>query len=548
MAMDVRLFAIVIALVFPRNTAIAQPRMPPAPGVPPAVTVPAYAQPAPVLAQPAPLAPPASVQPERPRAGTVPLSLVQAVQTALRRSPALVTARGNLELARGATLSARGPFDVTLGGALRHQHYIPPEFNAASRTRSDTTTLEASASTNLVWGTNVTANLGLSRIGTSRPQGLTAYNEAIPQLAITQPLLRNAGKLGFASAVIAGEYAEHAAEHTLAHAAQLQAFAVIDAYWVLVGANAELTLFRDAEARSQRMFSETQVLVEADQRPRGDLRALEAGYASRRRDVIEAQRTRLRALHALRLAMGLELIEAADWEPSDGFPAPAVPPMAPVQLAERALSVRRDVQAAEATVRAASAAERGADHNTLPKLDLAVSVGYTGATNRDGVVRYFDTLGRNVGGVTATGGVNLEVPLDNSFARGLQQQAAAQRLLAETARADLARNLRTNVIAAYDDLRAEVESLAAARQAEAAYAQALDDERAKLRAGLSTVLDTVLTEELLTDATRSRIGTELALAQALARLRLELGTLPSSEPNAAHALLGVLDAGVSDGQ
>jgi outer membrane protein TolC len=222
--------------------------------------------------------------------------------------------------------------------------------------------------------------------------------------------------------------------------------------------------------------------------------------------------------------------------------------MAPAQLAERALMVRRDLQAADDTVRSASATERGADHNTLPRLDLTVSVGYAGATDRTGAGRFFDALGRNVGGVNAGGGVNLEVPLENSAARGQLQQAAALRLLAETARADLARNLRTNVLAAYDDLRAEVESLEAARQAETAYAQALDDERSKLRAGLSTVLDTVLTEDLLTDATRSRIGTELALAQALARLRLELGALPSTEPDASRALLGVLDAGVIDGQ
>jgi outer membrane protein TolC len=220
--------------------------------------------------------------------------------------------------------------------------------------------------------------------------------------------------------------------------------------------------------------------------------------------------------------------------------------MAPMQLAERAITVREDLQAAEATVRSAAAAERGADHNTLPRLDLTASVGYTGATDRDGFGRYFDALGRNVGGVTATGGLNLEVPLDNSAARGIAQQASAQRVIAETARADLARNLRTNVFAAYDDLRAQVQSLEAAKEAEAAYAQALDDERSKLQAGLSTVLDVVLTEDLLTGATRARIGTELELARALARLRLELGSLPSTEVSAPHALLGVLDAGVID--
>lgn len=545
MSRVVRVLAIVNALVAAQNVVFAQARMAPAPGLPGQVTVPAYAQPAPVLAQPAPNAPPASIDVEPIRAGSVPLSLARAVRTALLRHPALITARENLELARGVSLTARGPLDLTLGAGLNHQHYVPPTFTGDPRP-NERTTISASAATNLVWGTNIAAVVGLSR--ERNALGPSAYFEATPTLSILQPLLRNAGRAGFASAVLAGEYAERAAEHNLAHAAQLQAFAVVDAYWVLVGSDSELSLFREAAARSQRMLSETQVLVNADQRPRGDLRALEAGYASRRRDLIEAQRGRVRAIHALRLAMGLELSETADWEPSDGFPAPALPPMAPAQLAERALTVRRDLQAADDTVRSASAAERGADHNTLPKLDLTASVGYTGAVNRDGVGRFVDALGRNVGGVSATGGVNLEVPLDNSAARGQLQQATALRLLAETARADLARNVRTNVIAAYDDLRAEVESLAAAREAEVAYAQALDDERSKLRAGLSTVLDTVLTEDLLTDATRARIGTQLALAQALARLRLELGALPSSEPAASRGLLGVLDAGVIDDQ
>jgi outer membrane protein TolC len=550
MSIELRGLAVLIALVAARNAAFAQANVPPVPGPPASVTVPARAQPAPVPAQLGPLPPPGSAAPEPqvapPSTGSVPLSIVQAVQITLRRHPALVTARSNLDFARGATLTARGPFDVTLGGALRHNHFVPPAFNEADQTRVDTTTLEASASTNLVWGTSLVASVGLTRIGTSRAIRSTAYQEALPQFAITQPLLRNAGRTGAASGVLAGEFAERAAEHTVAHVAQLQAFTVIDAYWSLVGADSELTLFRAAAARSQRMLQETQVLVDADQRPRGDLRALEAGYASRRRDLIEAERTRVRALHSLRLAMGLEITEAADWEPTDRFPVPGMPPMAPMQLAERALTVREDLHAAEASVRSAAAAERGADHNTLPRLDLTAAVGYTGATDRDGVGRYFDALGRNIGGVTASGGVNLEVPLDNSAARGISQQATAQRVLAETARADLARNLRTNVFAAYDDLRAEVQALEAAKEAEAAYAQALDDERSKLRAGLSTVLDTVLTEDLLTDATRSRIATELELARALARLRLELGTLPSSEIAAPQALAGVLDPGVID--
>jgi outer membrane protein TolC len=540
----------------PKRAQAAPPVAQPAPRV--------IAQPGPrVISQPGPRAssPPAVEplsEPARVKPGTVPLSLTQAVQIALRRHPSLITARANLESARGVTHAARGPYDVTLGLAASHAHTVEPTPSSPLDPDSslDQSTLAGSVGTNLVWGTNIAATVNLLRIRTKQrfivtPMGARESSAAVnylasPMLTIIQPILRNAGRYGFNSAVIAGQYAEKAAEHTLEHAGQLQAFNVINAYWTLVGADSELTLFQDAQARSQRMLSETQVLVEADQRPRGDLRALEAGHATRRREVIEALRARVRAIHELRLAMGLELAETADWAPTDSFPAPALPPLSPVQLAERALVVRRDLQAASETVRSTQALEKGADRNTLPKLDLTAAVGYNGASYENGFGNLFNALGRNVAGLTASGGVSLEVPLGNSAARGLLEQAAAQRLIAETTRDDLARTLRTNVIAAYDDLRAEVDSLAAAREAETAYTQALDDERAKLRAGLATVLDTVLTEDLLTEATRARIGTELALAQALARLRLELGTLPSSEAAAPNALAGVLDAGVID--
>lgn len=471
----------------------------------------------------------------------------QAVRVALRRHPALITAQGNLDRARGVTRSARGPFDVVFNAGLNHVHDVVHDVTLSDELATDRTTLDAGASTNLVWGTNLRATVGLTRTN-PRPFTNNFAQQAITSFSVTQPLLKGAGKVGAASGVIAGEYSELSAEHTAAHAAQLQVFAVVAAYWDLVGAAAELALFQDAEARAQRMFSETQTLVEADQRPRGDLRALEAGLASRHREVIEAQRARVRSLHNLRLAMGLTLAEATDWSPTDPFPRPAIPAASPSQLVDRASAARRDLRAADAAVQAARAALRGADHNTLPRLDLTAAVGYAGTVGRDGVGRFFDALGRNVEGLNASGGVTLEVPLDNAAADGDRAQAAALQLLAETARDDLDRTLRSNVVAALDDLHAEVDSLAAAQRAEAAYAQALDDERSKLRAGLATVLDTVVIEDLLTSATRARIGTELGLALSLARLRLELGALPSSEATTAQAMVGVLDAGVFDGQ
>ena len=59
------------------------------------------------------------------------------------------------------------------------------------------------------------------------------------------------------------------------------------------------------------------------------------------------------------------------------------------------------------------------------------------------------------------------------------------------------------------------------------------------RAGLSTVIDVVATEEALTQAQLGRIRNQLQCALALARLRFELGALPATETE-ADAQLSVL--------
>jgi outer membrane protein len=218
-----------------------------------------------------------------------------------------------------------------------------------------------------------------------------------------------------------------------------------------------------------------------------------------------------------------------------------------VLLTGRALDGRLDLRAARASARAAAAAQSGAEHNLLPKLDLAFSLGYGGGLARDGVGPFFAALGRNLEGLNAGARLSLELPVENSAQLGERVRASAQRMAAENALFDLSRTMRNQVVSAYDELRYAVAALREAVQAEQLYDQALADERYKLRAGLSTVIDVVLTEDLLTQATRARIVTQLDVGVALARLRLELGLLPSEPQGAAHALAGVLDAGVFDG-
>jgi outer membrane protein len=492
---------------------------------------------------PTPTPPPAPVASR----DAAPLSLLQAVTTTLRRHPAIAAARSVAALAHAEVVAANGPFDVTLLAAAGHQHSVAPSFVTipALQGRVDSTTLLLGATKTTHWGTRLDASVSMARL--DAPDYPPLNQRAGVTLSVTQPLLRGAGSAGAASALHAAELSETARLAQQDQVAQQQAYAVIVAYWTLLAAERGQALFEASEARAARILDETRELVERDQQPRGDLRRLEAGLAARKRTVLESESARIRAIHALQLAMGLDRDDEQAWHPSDNFPAAGMPAASVDMLLQRALQRRVDLKAAKDSVFAAQASERGAEQNTLPKLDVSLSIGYGGGVARDGLPAFVSALASNVGGVNGGASINVELPVDNSAQRGLRMGAIAQRTAAEIARDDLARTLRNEIVTAYDELRFAVAALREAQSAQALYEQALEDERYKLRAGLSTVVDVVFTEDQLTQAARASVETALTLAAALARLQLALGALPAQSDGAGQALSLMMKGGGIDG-
>jgi outer membrane protein TolC len=485
------------------------------------------------------------------------LSLLDAVRSALQRHPSIAIARTDVDAAQAQIGAALAPFDASVNASLGHQRVRTPLLPGESI--SDTTTLGVGAQKTFQWGMSVAPSVTLARIhdrarvavmGGGLPGGVQfgglvgdPVQQAHAELALIQPLLRGAGTTGAASALHAAKRSRNAAELVRDHTAQAQALDAIQAYFQLAASEQELALQQASQERAQKLVDETRVLVDADQRPRGDLRQLLGNLANRKRGVLEAEDSRRQSLSALRLAMGLDEGDEADaieYAPVDPLPRVRARDMPAGVLMDKALQQRRDVWAADESVAAAKAAEDGADHNTLPQLDLSVSVGYTGALRDDGVGPFFAAAGRNVPGVDAGGALSLTLPVENSAQQAELGLRSAERRRAEIVRDDLRRNVRSRVLAALDDLQLSSQALVAAREAEAEYEQALHDENDKLRAGLSTVIDVVLTEDALTQAQLSLIRNELVCAISLARLYFELGALPSGDSEAQEKLGAML--------
>jgi outer membrane protein TolC len=547
-----RLFALTGCVLFAvTGPASAQPQPPaapvaPAPAPPPGAPPPTAPVPPPVPASPATGAPQLGVtEPARPS-----ISLAEVVRTTIRTHPDIRGAEANLSQRKAELKAARGPFDPAFLAGARHTHDETPVlpsrrlYPEQRKLVSDITNLDVGAAWFTTWGTTVRPNVGLARVHTRYRDPLIvpgvfppdAIQEANLGITLIQPLLRGAGTVGTASGIDAAKAGRDAGVHAVAFTAQQRAFTTVAGYFQLVAASDQVLLLRDSAKVAEKLLSETRALVEADQRPRTDLFQLEGNLASRLRSVREAENLELQALHALGDAMGLSADKAQPWRPVEALPRPRPAPQDRARLARHAQRTRRDVRAARDLVASNLALLSGAEFNTKPALDLSLSVGYRGAVDDDGVDAFFVSPGRNIPGINAGVGLNLELPVSNTAREAERDLRQAQVLQAKIAASDLERQIPIRVLSALDDVRMSAAQLEASRSAVEKYRQALASEHDRVKEGAGTVIDLVLTQDQLIRAELGQLGDHLRYAVALARLEFELGSMPAAEADVAGAL------------
>jgi outer membrane protein TolC len=488
------------------------------------------------------------------------LPLLEAVQITLRAQPTIAEADAQVQARTADTLAAHGVFDPVAAASFGHDHnetpVLPGQMYALeTETIDDVTEFDLGASATLPWGTVLAPSVRLSRTREDREPGdpfvpgllSVPWQQAQVSLAIRQPLLRGRGEVGTASGLVAARHERESAIYARSYVAQQAVFETVTAYWELAAAAEQVGISEKAQARARRLLDETRELVLGKQRPAADVTQVEGHLYNRMRFAAQARRDRRRAVHALHIAMGLPSDGTTpEWATVNSFPRPTA--LGGGDLAGKATTSRADVRASRASVEAARAALAGAERNTLPALDLSVSIGYVGATLKDGPGPFVGVLGANIPGVTGGAHLTLQLPILNDAQLAARDRDGAEFRLRTTLFEDLERRVRIGVAAAVDELRLSADAVAAAEREAERYARAVDDEQTKLRAGLSTVIDVVLTEDNLTQAELGLTGSRLEYALALARLRFEAGEVPSGESEAAASLNLFLDAeGASDG-
>jgi outer membrane protein len=218
---------------------------------------------------------------------------------------------------------------------------------------------------------------------------------------------------------------------------------------------------------------------------------------------------------------------------ADSFPHPA--PFDPdsaalAALVRSALAHRADLAAAGRRTRSAEAQVQGARSALKPRLDLALSAGYAGLVTGQGVGSFVQPLYRNVPGLSASVGLQYELPVANTAARGQAVQAGAALREQQVSERDLARRVASGVVVAAEGLRRSALSLAEADEEVRLYATTLENERRKSQLGASTLLDVLTAADGLTGAMLNVVSSRQSYAVSVATLRYETGTLAVGGP------------------
>lgn len=468
------------------------------------------------------------------------MGLLEAVRLTLAQDPNLQLQERQIDIAKGAVRSARGQFDLTLDTSLSRGLTGTPRtelerINSVGRahlteTVRDVTDYRLGLSKQFRTGLTVSPGIEITR-ATDNLDEQPAINRANISFVVNVPLLKGLGREATGAAERAARVGQEAAALDLQHVIATRVLNAVSAYWNCLGAEKQAAILKASESRAAELVGGVRELVKAGEFPAAELKQVQADHAEKTAARIAGEQRFWQAQQNLALALGLPAGKLMTPPlPEESFPLP--PAEAPSwrfqgqPALERSLNRRADYQSALKAQEAAEILLAAARNNVKPQLDLNVEVGYAGLDEGSQFRRFFSSLDtRNYAGPNALATLRLNFPLANNAARGLLLQRDAAHQQSHIRSQDLARNISSGILVAFNELEQTIEELKKAHEAAGYYREAVDNEREKLRIGTSSVIDVITTADRLSNALVNEISAQSRYAASLARVRFETGLL-----------------------
>ena len=451
------------------------------------------------------------------------ISIDTVMTTVLAESPDIEQSRLAIEAGAADRLAAAGPFDFRMQASVmggRDHQYVSSE---AVPTGSLTTL--ASGTKLFRSGISISTDLSLGRFSGQDPP---PSNRADSSFSIRVPLA--GGRDGGAATGVerSAEQSYRAALLDRGHVSELAVLQAVAKYWQYAAAQEGLEIHRASAGRAEVLVEVTEALIRADERPASDLDVMTSNLANKRTAVSASEQAVIDARYSLGLAMGLQADRVQALGPAlTAFPDPPgilereTDSLSAV-LVRTAIRARRDLAAARARRDAARLAWQGALRDFRPRWDVIATVGHTRISLAP---EFLASSPRGAGGLSSFVQIRYEPVATNNAAHGLALRTETLYRSAVIAAEDLTRRIGANVEVAAAALDNAASEVAIAEEAVLLSRRSVDTEEAKLRLGLATLFDAILSADALTGAQLRLTDARYRYAVALARLRFETGTL-----------------------
>jgi outer membrane protein TolC len=399
----------------------------------------------------------------------LPVKLDDLIEVAVRLAPELARAKTDRTIAKGNSGAARKEQSWILGAeasyaisAVSREVEVP----AFSTVREDQAKAALTLGRRLPTGGTFGVELGVARTGTEinipqeyldllgsgdpqaaqQPQRdeLTTLHQATAMLKLTQPLARGFGPDVALAAEKRADLQLSEATIRTQLAAEEMIFNVVDGYWELAYLGHAVDVSNEAVILTEAQEKVTREQIRAGAVAPTEINAITFELATRREALLAAQLEFERKSLELRRKVGLELsrrrialrpaetfeIGAEEWDVDE--------------VLRRSRRANRQLLRLGIQRKLAEVDLKVARNEMLPRIDLSVSGGIQGTGNSQDAA--FSGVGA-ANGYQVMAGLKIEFELSGA-ARAAHEAAAAKKARVEVDRADLARSLDAEVVAA----------------------------------------------------------------------------------------------------
>lgn len=387
------------------------------------------------------------------------LSDTDVLREASAKNPSVAQAAAQLQAAHALTTEESARYDavlkVTVSGTHTKTPSLTPGASSSLVGTNDVGDADANLSKTLPWGTQIYGEVEANASRSSNPFVVGSASGTTPlvlavgpgylfsaKAGVTQPLLRNSGRMVTMAPYYQATAAEDASKRDRDLEASIVTRDVLTAYWELWYAARAVDVDRLARDTAKAQRDDAAARMKTGSLSRADVLTFETQLATKEETVLQTELERASRQNDLARLLGRETA-ATDLQVSDT--EPPQPDDIPGELTEKALTSAPEVASKQAAITVAQVKERTAADQYRPRLDLDAYVQAQGLGNKDIPSAFSQLAGFGV--LSAHIGLTLELPVtstrrENEAARA-RAQADAARFDLEATRKDVASNVAT---------------------------------------------------------------------------------------------------------